>query len=383
MHVLVAAAESAVYYVIPGHGADLGHETGLLLRGTGEMKGRLLALAAAGLLGSGARAGPNPFDNLVAFGDSFTDEGRLGYFIDHNGAAPPTGMILPESNNTASGGLSWGRFVARATGAKYYDYAVSGATCSNRIVERNFAAINAPFPSVTEYEIPAFMADTGYKSPDGVATYPNRTAENTVYALWIGTNDLGYGAMLTDSNAPGTTLSSFVDCVFEVFDSIYDAGGRRFVLLNQAPLDLLPIYAAPAAGGTLDNKFFPNKTAYNMTEVQYKIKQYTTSVNTMFEYGVPYHLLVRKRWPSASFTIFDVHSLLSDIYKAPEKYLDAPANATGYYIHCDIDFSNCVNSKNPLSSFLWYDELHPSEKAGEWRLHPSVASQIADSLHCR
>jgi hypothetical protein len=31
------------------------------------------------------------FKTLVTFGDSFTDENRLGYFINHNGSAPPAG----------------------------------------------------------------------------------------------------------------------------------------------------------------------------------------------------------------------------------------------------------------------------------------------------
>lgn len=31
------------------------------------------------------------FDTIVTFGDSYTDENRLGYFINHNGSAPPVG----------------------------------------------------------------------------------------------------------------------------------------------------------------------------------------------------------------------------------------------------------------------------------------------------
>jgi phospholipase/lecithinase/hemolysin len=31
------------------------------------------------------------FKTLVTFGDSYTDENRLSYFIRHNGSAPPVG----------------------------------------------------------------------------------------------------------------------------------------------------------------------------------------------------------------------------------------------------------------------------------------------------
>lgn len=147
-----------------------------------------------------ATATRTSFSNLVTFGDSYTDNGRLGYYINNNGSAPPVGVLQTQSSVTASGGLAWGQYVQQYTGVAYFDYAISGATCSNEIVSRYFAAINKPFPSVTEDELPSFVADVGVRT-----LYENRTAENTVYALWIGTNDLGYGAFLTDSQAPGVS----------------------------------------------------------------------------------------------------------------------------------------------------------------------------------
>jgi hypothetical protein len=35
------------------------------------------------------------FTSLVTFGDSYTDESRFGYFISHNGSAPPVGWVDP------------------------------------------------------------------------------------------------------------------------------------------------------------------------------------------------------------------------------------------------------------------------------------------------
>jgi len=301
------------------------------------------------------------FEILVTFGDSYTDNGRLSYYINNGGKAPPAGQLHTESQTTASGGLTWPQFAARDADAKLLDYAVSGATCSNKIVERDASFIKRSFPAVMDDEIPSFIADAAFPS------LSPRTAENTVYALWIGTNDLGFGAFLSDSQAPGATISDFVDCVWSVFDAIYKAGGRRFVLLNQAPLELSPLYALPANGGTLDSQFWQNKTQYNITEYSYKIKEYTTNVNTIFEYGVPFQAVIKSRWPGATIDIFDVHSLLLDIIKTPQSYLDAPYNVTGYFRHCQAtNNSICTNLTNlgPRSGFLWYDELHPSDKTG-------------------
>lgn len=86
------------------------------------------------------------FDSLVTFGDSYTDENRLNYFGSHNGSAPPPGTFLPESFATASGGKTWPRYVIQYAGSNsatewdpkmtLYDYAVSGAVCSNEITPR-------------------------------------------------------------------------------------------------------------------------------------------------------------------------------------------------------------------------------------------------------
>ena len=53
----------------------------------------------------GPPAGPPPgshstwdlknFESLVVFGDSYSDDSRLGYFIEHDGDAPPIGWVDP------------------------------------------------------------------------------------------------------------------------------------------------------------------------------------------------------------------------------------------------------------------------------------------------
>jgi len=206
------------------------------------------AAAATDRCPGGKCAAKASFDILVTFGDSYTDNGRLSYYIKNKGKAPPAGELHAESLTTASGGLTWPQFVAKDADAKLLDYAVSGATCSNKIVERDASFIGRSFPAILDDEIPSFVADAAFKS------LSPRTPENTIYAVWIGTNDLGAGAFLTDSQAPGATITDFVGCIWSVFDAIHKAGGRRFVLLNEAPLELTPLYALPANGGTFDSQ---------------------------------------------------------------------------------------------------------------------------------
>lgn len=78
------------------------------------------------------------FNSLITFGDSYTDENNLNYIGSHNGSYPPTGTLLPESFSTPGGGRTWDRYVIQYTGETMtlYDYAVSGAVCSNLITPR-------------------------------------------------------------------------------------------------------------------------------------------------------------------------------------------------------------------------------------------------------
>jgi len=299
---------------------------------------------------------------------SYTDESRLNWFSSHNGTGPPTGTLPPFSNSTAGGGITWDRWVSYYTGAELFDYAVSGAVCSNNMIQRFLASINNFFPDVTGYEITQFQADLNWINPQtGTNTlYTNRHADNTVYALWIGTNDLGVDALLTDSSLDNATITNYTDCVFSVFDSLYRAGGRYFVLMNTAPLHLTPLYGLPGAGGVSSNHYWPDKPC-NITEISYKMKEYTMTANNIFSLQVPYELFVAYRYPGASFAIYDVHSLITDIYNNPSQYLNGttPANVTGFYFHCDLTGNNCTTVDADYDSFLWFDELHPTQRTDQ------------------
>lgn len=141
-----------------------------------------------------------------------------------------------------------------------YNYAVSGAVCSNKMIYRYLEGIKQPFPDVV-YEVDAFLADTKYinQTTRTNTLYTNRKSGNTAYAMWIGTNDLGAGAFLTDSSLGETTIPDYVDCIFEKFDRIYKTGGRYFVLFNTAPLQLSPLYGTPESGALTASKFWTDK----------------------------------------------------------------------------------------------------------------------------
>ena len=213
-----------------------------------------------------------------------------------------------QSNNTASGGYVWGHYVSRNAHLKLYNYAVSGAVCSNKITPRWLDSINAPFPSVLEYEVPAYVADSNHLLESG-KPFLDISSRDTVYSMWIGTNDLGEDAFITDSQVSGKTIPDYIDCIYQVFDQIYDNGGRYFVLMNNAPLQLSPLYATPENNGVGSNHYWPNKPE-NITEVSYRMWEQVATANSVFQYRTPFELLVKRRYPGASFAVMDMYSLV-------------------------------------------------------------------------
>ncbi|KAE8383318.1 glycoside hydrolase superfamily [Aspergillus bertholletiae] len=299
------------------------------------------------------------FNNLVTFGDSYTDDTRVAYFYAHNGSAPPVGWKQPEANSSASGGYIWGHFVASATNATRYNYAVSGGACSNKITPRTMSGLNMPYPSVLEYEIPAFLADSRYVDAQG-NRFLDIPADETVYAIWIGTNDLGNYAFLTDSQVRGKVIPDYVECVYQALDRIYESGGRYFVLMNLAPLQLTPQYALPQNGGVTTVSWWPDKPD-NQTLISYRMWEQVVNVNEAFRYRTPFEVLVAERYPEAGVAVMDMYGLLSNIYYNPDDWFgDVGANVTGFIKHCNAEGKDCVRLPGE-ENFMWFDELHPSE----------------------
>lgn len=319
---------------------------------------------AKGYTAKATKFGWRKIQALVSFGDSYTDESRIRYFQEH-GQAPPVGWVAPASNNTASGGKSWARMAAELSGVKLYNYAVSGAACSNNLTPRIWDTNK--FPSVAEYEVPAFLADHTSAKTSCIDLDPATTA----YSIWIGTNDLGGNSFLSDEHLPGKTVTDYPDCVFAQIKSLYDnAGARYFILQNNVPLDLSPLYNSGTDGRHIyipDSRLYATKSrdfAGNGTKVEEKIKILVKTTNDIFKYRAIATILTEEL-PGATIALFDSHSLITDIYNSPAKYLTGPPplNVTGMVVQCPgPSFIGCYNYRDAdRDSFLWYDELHPSE----------------------
>lgn len=160
-----------------------------------------------------------------------------------------------------------------------------------------------------QYEIPAYIADSKYVDENGTKFMDNPPDE-TVYSIFIGTNDLGNYAFISDAQVAGTTIVNYTDCVFSAIQSIYDNGGRYFVLQNVAPLQLSPQYGLPGKGGLATTQYWPDKPS-NITEISYKMLEYVSLVNNVFKYETPYLTKVVTQFPGAQIAVMDINGLVS------------------------------------------------------------------------
>lgn len=136
---------------------------------------------------------PKQIKNLVTFGDSYTDIVNIG-----------------------DGGVAWPVYAARYAKLSLFPYARSGATCSNNLTPR-------PFPSLFESQLPAYFSAAGNGS---LKIDP----KETIYSLWIGTNDVGANALLTGSG--DVSIVDVSACMVNWVKVLYASGARNFLFQN-------------------------------------------------------------------------------------------------------------------------------------------------------
>lgn len=312
---------------------------------------RFSSVVCVALLGASGISAARTLKNLVAFGDSYTDKINVG----DGGIAWPV-YVSSYSNNSVS----------------VYDFAHSGATCSNVITPR-------PFRSVMETQVPEYKANVTKKAGSTYivgsnGTYVPLASQDTLYSIWIGTNDVGAGtgALLTDP-LENVSVVNTTACVFDWVKSLYDQGARNFLIQNMIPLYLTPMYSATG----YPTKFW--NPPRNQTEWAIFMAEMVRAGNELQALRTKY--IAPSLFPGARIGIFDSYGLFNDMYKNPAKYLIGPdynvvdaANACEYYPKND-SWACFTQPKGRWDSYLWFDELHPSEQANR-----VVARHILDAL---
>ena len=111
----------------------------------------------------------------------------------------------------------WPVFAAQDGRFNLFPFAKSGATCSNNITHTT--------QSVFDVQLPLYFAE---KANGSLKLDP----AETMYTLWIGTNDIGRDALLTGGGAPGVTVVDTTACAVSWITTLYKSGARNFIFQN-------------------------------------------------------------------------------------------------------------------------------------------------------
>lgn len=164
---------------------------------------------------------------------------------------------------------------------------------------------------MNEDQVPQFLQDLAYDN--STEDIFNLRSDETVYTIWIGTNDLGCRAFTADFEPHGLPVTNYTNCVYYQLDRLYEVGARYFVILNNAPLQYTAQYGLPGKGGEPISRYWLDKQAYdaNLTHISEKMRHLVQLVNTVFDYQTPYLAKMEHRWPGATVVIYDVYSLVN------------------------------------------------------------------------
>lgn len=121
--------------------------------------------------------------------------------------------------NVGDGRVQWPDWAAGYLNVKLFDYARSGATCSNALTPR-------AYPAVTEDELPAYWDDVSN------GAFGDTEYSQILYSIWIGTNDVGAGCLLTGDSVEGVSIVDTTYCVVQWLRTLYEQGARNFIIQN-------------------------------------------------------------------------------------------------------------------------------------------------------
>ncbi|ELU42898.1 GDSL-like lipase/Acylhydrolase domain-containing protein [Rhizoctonia solani AG-1 IA] len=161
-------------------------------------------------------------------------------------------------------------------------------------------------------------------------------------------------------------------CVLDWMKVLYDQGMRNFLLQNMIPLYRAPFYSPDG----YNNKYW--NVPHNQTEWSILMAEMVQASNELYALRTKY--IAPSQFPGARIGLFDSFGLFNDIYNNPWKYLVGPDyNVKDAINACRYPEGSseliCVNQPPEVhDSFLWWDEIHPSEQTNRVIAHHLLAA---------
>lgn len=188
-----------------------------------------LTLALTALMSTASFA--QDFSKTVFFGDSLSDTGRLKEIV--NGANPALGSQLQDSFTTNPSPV-WTRVLAKSYGTSAEPFTANNPQGTNYTVGAAQAGQTAnwngiPIPS-TQAQIASYLAKNNAKADP-----------NTLYAVWIGANDLFAASQLGDLSLAQQAIARSAGAAVRDVETLNQAGAKLILVPNIPDLSLTPL----------------------------------------------------------------------------------------------------------------------------------------------
>ncbi|CAI6314788.1 unnamed protein product [Periconia digitata] len=284
-------------------------------------------------------------------GDSYTQTG-----FDVKGTQPNAQNPLGNPSYpgwTSSNGPNWVGFLTTTYNASFiktYNMAYGGATVDSALVAPYTPTVLSVLNQTQDLFLPTYGAD-----PTSAA-HP-WTAQDSLFAFFIGVNDVGNSWWLENTE----TLYTSIFTVYEgLLEQIYETGARNFLFLSAPPVQLAPL--------TLENGEYAIENEGKAIELwNAKLKNMTAAFKTKHE--------------DATTLVHDTWGVYKDVIDNPASYEQTAGlkNVTGY---CKAYENGAPTwyTKDPsceyaVNEYLWLNSLHPT-----FPLHNATAASIAKFL---
>ncbi|KAK7942738.1 uncharacterized protein PG986_011851 [Apiospora aurea] len=267
---------------------------------------------------------------------------------------------------TSSNGPNWVDYLTvkyNASLLQTYNLAVGGATVDSDLVKPYLPTVLSVKQQVQDVFLPSYPSSPSSSSSSSSENGPvvQWSASDSLFAFWIGINDVGNSYWQDDTAA----LNRQIFAVYaDVVRTLYgDAGARNFLFLNVPPVDRSPLTLGQGAAAA--EREAADIAAFNALTAELAADLATA---TEGEEG-------------ANVWAYDVHALFTEVLDRPGAY-----KATAGYVNttafCEAYQNGTPNLDTldpacgiPVNEYFWLNSLHPT-----YPMHDVVAEQVALAL---
>ncbi|KAK4499505.1 hypothetical protein PRZ48_010020 [Zasmidium cellare] len=304
----------------------------------------------------------NPILHFFVFGDSYSSSGfnetSPAPTIAQPLGFPPLGTSPDDllgnpliANQTSSNGPIWPQFLTtrwNTSTTLLYDFAISGASIPDgytdqalNIYEPKYSSLYAGDYGNMSMQIPVTNGSAG-----GGTLGMTWTGNTSIFASWIGINDINWCSLLF-TRTPDVPFSSCLpprlDEYFNLMDNLYITGARNFFFVNLPPLQRAPMV-------------FEKGQKY--------VDNYAQGVELWNQHLLPQYIAnFTASHPGVRSITYDAHTFFSTILDRPRVY--------GFR---DNTCYSCIGCRNVTGCF-WSNNYHPV-----WQVHDRLSRDMVANL---